>query len=414
MGSLRRSGGLWVFTCIGSLLLLSGLDAPGHRASGAESAAAPAGAILLRPQLLRDPVLDMDAYSVLVPENWKMAGALRWAPRMPSPYWEMSVYDPSQKAAWRQFERLIFVDMHKALAARLRQFPGQRAFWEDRFADGHITDLGTEMFAMPATPREYVLKILVPRALAEVVAAKDVAVVSETEMPEYAKAHTLKDPFHRHAKATRFRINYTMPDGPPPSAISSVEREFICTITDEAFGGADGTTMWIAEVTSYRAPKGKLDALLPTMLTIESSVSPKLPWFNAMVQIGQMFLQKQRDANAALLAPPPATIQNDENARHQAVMRDLAQQSSGIVSDSIKKNFANEQAGKAAVQQQVIHYINNTTSYTNPNDGKSYTVGANHPYQYINNRGEILQTDDARYQPPADPRTSWTKMEKTN
>jgi hypothetical protein len=44
----------------------------------------PADAVVLKPALLNDPVLGMDAYSVLVPSAWKMQGDVTWLPGAPT------------------------------------------------------------------------------------------------------------------------------------------------------------------------------------------------------------------------------------------------------------------------------------------------------------------------------------------
>jgi hypothetical protein len=38
----------------------------------------------------------------------------------------------------------------------------------------------------------------------------------------------------------------------------------------------------------------------------------------------------------------------------------------------------------------------------------------NYKYQYEDNHGDIIGTDDVTYRPPIDPATSWAPMEKIN
>ena len=94
-------------------------------------------------------------------------------------------------------------------------------------------------------------------------------------------------------------------------------------------------------------------------------------------------------------------------------MHDAAMQQSKIVSDSIRQNFANQQAAKADSQERFMHYVNDTNKYRDPHDGSMITLPSN-KYVYEDNHGDIIGTDDPTYHPPVDPGTSWQQMDKVN
>jgi hypothetical protein len=358
-------------------------------------AAMPADAVVMHPQMLFDPVLGKNAYSVLVPDQWKMQGAVTWPPGMPTAIFDLSVSNPAEHAAWREFPRLLYVAGVRENFNR--NFPNQPGRAEQRFPEGTILPSGLEVRALPATPREYVEKILAPQYCLEVANATDINIVSETDLPDYAKAHTDRDPFHRQTKSTRIRMTYTTPGGP-------VEREFVASL---CVANPGPTTMWIAEVTSCRAPKGKLDALLPTFANIESSVKVQLPWFNAECQVAEMYLKRQQEMENEILRDQAGAI-----AARARIFHELAQQASDQVSDHIRENFAAQQQAKSEAAAQFIHYINDTASYTDPNDGSSLTLSSSYRYQYISNHDDIIETNDPSFTPPVDPSTSWQQLEK--
>jgi hypothetical protein len=94
-------------------------------------------------------------------------------------------------------------------------------------------------------------------------------------------------------------------------------------------------------------------------------------------------------------------------------MHDAAVQESNNVSESIKQNFANQQAAKADSQEREMHYINDTNKYKDANDGSMVTLPSN-KYVYEDNHGDFIGTDDATYHPPIDPSMSWQQVDKVN
>jgi hypothetical protein len=334
-----------------------------------------------------DPVLNQNAYSVLVPENWKFQGEIVWPNGTPSPWPHLSVSDPVQHAAWRRFPRMFY-------AGGLNN---------PRYPEGSTLPNGSEVRDIPASPREYVTTLLIPKMIAEVNDAKDVHLLSETDLPDVAQAIAANDPLHRTVHTERFRIAYTAPDGP-------VEREFIATlIVGQPPRGNLGGTFWAADVTTMRAPAGRLDTLMPTFATINSSVTMLLPWFNTLTQVQQKFLNNQEAMEAKMLADQAQAIN-----QRMAIMRQYAQESSQMVSDEIHQRFAEQMHAKNEQQIREMHYINNTGGYTNPNDGSTVTLSAEYQYHYVDNHGNVVETNDPTYSPPVDPSTSWQQMQQVN
>ena len=361
----------------------------------------PADARVMRPQKLFDPGIGKDAYSVLVPDQWKMQGQVWWTPGLPTPYFDLSVADPEHHVAWRQFPRLIYVD--GVLENWLAAFPDRRAEGQRRFAEGTLTSDGLENRKLPASPREYVEKILAPKLCLEFANAKDVTLVFEKDLPEMARAITNSDPTRRPARSCRFRVAYTAPDGP-------VEREFVVTLIVQHFTphpGAAPSVLWIGEAATCRAPKGKLDALMPIFTAIGSSVAPLPDWYNIMIQTAEAFVHQVQQADEQIIKD-----QRDAMNARMKILTAAARQANADTSDRIRQRFDDQQNAKAQVQRQFMHYVTDTSSFRNPHDGSTVTLKANYRYQYVNNFGEIIQTNDPTFKPPVDPKTTWRQMDK--
>jgi len=386
---MRKSAiGLRVWILVAAAMVLAG--------------ASPGTAVMMKNQTLHDDGLGMDAYSVLVPEGWKLQGAIEWVPALPTPLVDISVANSATHEAWRQFPRIGYEAGIRANQEAI--YPAQRQRIEQQFAEGSTTANGYEIREIPKSGQEYILKVLSPKLVPELAKAEDVKIVSEEKMPDFAKAQADSDPFHREFTSWRTRMTYTAADG-------AVEREWVVTfiVGKNDTGRFPATYTWMADATSWRAPMGKLDGLRPTFTAIGSSVKPLLPWFNLEVQTAQLFLQNQQQANAQRLKDQREAI----NQRME-MLREEARQASAQVSERIRTNFAEQQAAKAQSQRQFMHYVNDTAAFKDPNSGATVTLDAGYKYQYMSSNGDVLQTNDPAVQPPVDPATSWKAMDRTN
>jgi hypothetical protein len=382
-------------------------------------AASPAGTIIMRRNMIFDPIMRTNAFSILVPESWKLDSNISWAQIKVVPFVTISVSNPALRAEWHRYPRGFYVDGVRE--NYIRAYPAGRAEAEERFAEGKTVPLGETIHKLPATPRAFLEQILIPASCPDIAADKSARVTAVTDMPDVAKTQTDHDMLHRPCQVNRVRFAYNTPDGP-------MEREFICTMAVSDLRDKSGRLtlgpnyMYVTETTSRTAPSGKLDALLPTLIAIESSVTQQLPWFNLQITLGEQALRQQQQMLAAEMQKQKDRIaaegkmlqdQRDAINERQRIMHDAAVQQSNDVSDRIQKNFANQQAAKADGQERFMHYITDTGKYKDPNDGSMITL-PNTQYQYENNHGDIIGTNDPTYRPPIDPSTSWQQMEKVN
>ena len=106
------------FLCIGLLAFNAFAESP-----------APAGTLILHQQMIADPLLQTDAYSILVPDGWKLESNIAWDQIKPVPCVTITVSNPSLHATWKHFPRGFYVDGVRENLIRL--YPGRKAQIEE-------------------------------------------------------------------------------------------------------------------------------------------------------------------------------------------------------------------------------------------------------------------------------------------
>ena len=135
-----------------------------------------------------DPVLNQNAYALLVPEGWKFQGEIVWAGPTPNPWPHLSVANPALHAAWRLFPRMFYVaDLNNP-----NYPPGST-----------LPATGFEVEPLPASAQQFLKERLIRKYIPEVDKATDVRLISKTDMPEVADAIAKSDPLHRTINVTR-------------------------------------------------------------------------------------------------------------------------------------------------------------------------------------------------------------------
>ena len=346
--------------------------------------AAPPDALILRREAVFDPFAQMDAFTILVPDGWKMQGPVR------------GYVDGVREASIAAAAPGIGIQKATEIAER---FQSEGKDWMFR----------CQIRRQAASPREYVRLFTVANDRPDIAAAKDVVITAEMNLPELAQATVDEKraaaPVFKdcQCRASRFRITYTSPEG------KAMEEQFVCILLNYPLGeGRGAITGWTASVSSYRAPAGQLDRVLPLMATVETSVMRQLPWFSFNLQMQQAIFQARLDAQRQGMQQMAL-----DNAEHQKRMRNMAREASNDMSDRIRNRFKNEQAAKAESHHQFMNYVRDKQDYVNPRDSSRMTLPAGYRFNYVSNTGAVVSTNDATYHPPVDPKTSWDLMDRS-
>lgn len=346
--------------------------------------------LVMQKQMIHDPFLNKDAYSVMVPDQWKSQGTITWIPGRPAPDVYIAVNNPDNTVAYQQLPRLLYTSNVRENMDYM--FPFQKSANAQKFADGQTFGIQhIEVRPVPASPKDYLMNVLIPKSFSGMASAKDLTVVSDTDMPDYAKVVMDKDALHRKSVAGRVRVTYTTPKGP-------MEAEFVCVLTMseskpvQRRGAAQPPppeVMWISAVSLSRAPAAKFEAMLPILATINSSVTVQLPWFNVMNQVAADILTAMQQAEMNAIIGQGQSILNNMDIMHQAAMA-----KSDMVSQEIHDRFADTMATHDVMQTREMHYITNTSNYRDPQTGGLLNLSEDYKYHFTNGSGLIVESDD--------------------
>ncbi len=240
-----------------SFLLVAGWMSATAGVAWAGDAASHGDGVIMRRQMINDPFINKDAYSVMAPDGWKVTGQITWVPGRPTPDVYILVANPDNTIAFQQLPALFY-------QANVREnmdymFPAQKSANARKLAEGQTFGLmNTEIHHVPDSPREYVLKILIAKSFPGMAQAPDLKVVAETDMPDYAKAVKERDALHRQTLAGRVRVTYTTAKGP-------MEAEFVTVLLMSPLKQGPGRgarpepqVAWVANTRLLPRPSGQV------------------------------------------------------------------------------------------------------------------------------------------------------------
>lgn len=378
----------------------AGAAAPAAANPPVPAAKAP-GAQMLRREMVFDPYLQMNAISVLVPDQWKLGSWTQTQRGFPQPMFGISVGNSAEKAGFALIPEWNYQSGYREYMVSMAPGEAAKAQMAQLCAEGAMGPF-FEIRTLPRTPREFVQNILIPRYAKDVctniASAKDVTLVSEVPLPDLDKKFSEGDAFHHRNVSSRFRFAYTGPDGPR-------ETEFVCSIRSLP-PAPNGTTMWVADTVIYSAPKGQLDRLMPTLVAIQSSISAKPDWLSLRAKVDRQYTQMIAQVGKEQL---------EQQMKNDAARMDMIHAANRQANEQQAKNLEQQSAEitrqRNAAAEQVLQTVNGTAGFKSPNDGTTLILDNSYTYQYEDNHGNIYRTNGAADQPPLDPDTSWKRLE---
>jgi hypothetical protein len=251
--------------------------------------------IRLQPYVVRDPQINnLEALRFLIPADWRVTGGILW--RHDRAILATAVLRVSNPKGSEEFNFLP-----------LEQFAQSNPGWGFGIGSNY---LGSEL--QPAMdPQTFVSRIVFPRYRREIAGA---TLVTGSEVPAVAQAAQTPG-MGSQVRAGRFRFSYN-------TAGRAMEEDVYCVLNYTAVPAAQ-TTYWSPlQLYSMRAEKGQLDDRRKLMQVIASSVRVNLRWFNAYLQVWEMWKANvmQSIQNAGHLSRYVAGIQQRDYCHEQAGM----------------------------------------------------------------------------------------------
>ena len=378
-------------------------------ASGQEPAPAPTprpaagkqATLILEKRELKDPGMNgMVSHSLLVPKSWAFEGGVRWTQhantyvhfvaRLQAPGGAELTFDFNRSFAYTS-------DLH-ALAAKGQQMGG-------------MDENGSTLLAPPQRPGEVALQVLVPqlRPTATAVRLVDAKTLPDAER----ELREIMAPILRQLEQSNgngvtltpwlhveeARVSYTEGGREWEELFSYTTDGAHITVRSEFLNNDNGG--WeLHRVRSVRAPRGSLDAALPTMVAIAGSLRETPQWSTALHQLKMRIQQIKHEGNMAVL--------REMGRRSQIQAANNAQ-----LSDMQMASWREQQASSDRLHRATINSIVGVEDYKTPG-GSSIAVDNNYDRVFQDRLGNVIMTNDPGYDPSADQNVtgSWSKLER--
>jgi len=337
---------------------------PTRPAGGSPSA----GMVRFRPFSVRDSQLNnMEAVRLLVPTDWRVQGGIHWRhDRAILATAVLRIFNPNAS------EELNLLPIEQFAQSN----PGYG------FGIGSIY-LGSEL--QPAMdPQTFVARVVMPRYRREIGPATP---VGGGELPAVAQAAQTPG-MPSQTRAGRFRFSYTL-------AGRQMEEDVYCVLGYTS-APAVQTVYWsAAHLYSMRAERGQLDQKTKLMQAIASSSRINLQWFNAYLQVWEMW-----KANV---------MQSIQNAGH------LSRYIAGINNEITAMNrqaWEQQQASQDRISRRFSEYIRGVDTYQNPLTNQPVQLPGGYGRAWTNASGEYIVSDSASYNPNIGATTNWQPLQR--
>ena len=326
------------------------------------------GIIRFRPFSVRDPQLNnREALRMLVPADWRVEGGILWRhDRAILATAVLRIFNPNGS------EELNLLPIEQFAQAN----PGYG------FGIGS-NYLGSEL--QPAMdPQTFVSRIVMPRYRRQI---GPVTPIGGGELPAVAQA-AQSSGMPSQMRAGRFRYSYTLAKRP-------MEEDVYCVLSYTS-APAVQSVYWSAEqLYSIRAERGQLDQKTKLMLAIVSSTRINLQWYNAYLQVWEMW-----KANV---------MQSIQNAGH------LSRYIAGInnqITATNREAWEQQQASYDRISRRFSEYTRGVDTYHNPVTNQPIQLPGGYGRAWTNSLGEYIVSDSSSYNPNIGSSTNWQPLQR--
>jgi hypothetical protein len=341
---------------------------PAQDVDSAPSAAgsASAGMIRFRPFLVRDPQLNnMEALRLLVPADWRIEGGIVWRH-------DRAILATAVLRIFNGSDELNFLPIEQFAQAN----PGYG------FGVGSIY-LGSEL--QPAMdPQTFVARLVMPRYRRQLGAVTPIA---GEELPNVAQGAQSQG-MPPQMRAGRFRFAYTL-------AGRQMEEDVYCVLGYTPVPQVQSIYWSPMQLYSIRAERGQLDHKTKLMQAIVSSSRINLQWFNAYLQVWEMW-----KANV---------MQSIQNAGH------LSRYIAGINNQITAMNrqaWEQQQASQDRISRRFSEYVRGVDTYQNPVTNQPVQLPGGYGRAWTNALGEYIVSDSPSYNPNLGSSTNWQPLQR--
>jgi hypothetical protein len=326
----------------------------------------------LRRLSVTDPMMGGDeAFSMLVPADWRVEGGVVWRPELATlAYTAMRIASPRGPDQLEVLPNIPFTW-------------NEAGYWG--FGPGSLY-LGMYVQQPIWDAQQYVQAVVLPQ-FRQGLGAR---IVGRQELPDIARitAAAVQEPgAQKRVIAERVRIEYVEGDRP-------IEEDIYCILVFTQTPMAPGITMWGTDrLLGFRAEKGKLDAQAPLLLAMTSSVRINPAWMSKYLQVQQMWVQNQMQAIRSA----------GELSRYLA-------RTSDEISDMSMRAWEERQASQDRMSREFSEYIRGVETYDDPVAGRDVQLPSAYNEAWVSANGEYILSNDPNFNPNVGSNQSWERM----
>jgi hypothetical protein len=335
------------------------------------------GGIRLRPYIVQDSQLGIEAFRFLMPADWKVDGGVVWRanPSRPATV-SIRIYNPSG------VEEIGAVpDIPSVWAVTLPSFG---------FPQGSFY-LGNEVGPPIGDAIQCLRTLILPRYSAQLPGAR---VVSQTPLPEMAQAWAMANYPELQGRAEfsggKVRVEYQPQGAPIQMDIYAVVGSWTVPIQGVPM------TFWGADSIRYsKAAKGKLEEQYKLFQAILYSEKLNIEWLSRYTQVKDLMVQNQMEAsNRAVQLSQYLSRTNNQ------------------ISDTIRRSYEQRQAAMDRTTANFDQYIRGVEEYRNPFESRSVELPSGYRNVWANSQGEYILSDNPNFNPNNGSTQQWRSMQR--
>jgi hypothetical protein len=358
-----------------------------------------------------DPQLNMDAYTVPVPNGWKFAGVVE--------------RDPSCRGNGPGLKSVV---ASPDGLTEIRHIPGFRWMWTDNVT----LRQAMQKSGCPAIDLDsaagFVINVAIPNlhkqatilSISKLDEAGEASLASQLASARQQNAQMAarygQPPQRLTLEGARVRIRYQVGGKTVDEQVQTV-MDCVYAQMPAMFNQASYTNRNCSARSVYivRAPQGQLDALLNSaeLADVNKATQPNTPWLTRVLQDQQTaFNAAQARSNQAFQA-----LMQQGQADHAALMRQGAAfqaQEQRSFQQSQARDRATQAATDAAAHGQVLDSLG-LRDYKNPSTGATIEASSYYNHQWLSSDGAtLISTDDHSFDPNGvvyPVQQSWTELQ---
>lgn len=152
---------------------------------------------------------------------------------------------------------------------------------------------------------------------------------------------------------------------------------------------------------SMRAPRGRLDAMMPAFMAVANSLQLTPQWAQKLVNTKLAIMKINHQTVMSVIQGQMQIAQTMYRANQE-------------VSDYINQGYRQRQSAQDAGQRDFIHYVHDTQEYADPRANTNVALPTQYERVFSNGQGEYILTNDLSFEPgrQAELTVDWSQIQR--